>query len=201
MKNHAFVTDKKENLVEATTFGDESGGISTMDSGFLDTLDVPSTQDLNEEFRNIQEGGNKAIAMIGSKDLSMSQIKIIEMIAYGLTAGGNTVITSGGFCGTNYATIKGALRGKAENLKVILPQTISQQLKEVQDQLIGVQNIQEHKEREHMLLADASRLCNQEIITECQQLICFLYRDSNTLLQAVDFAHSLNKVVTVFYLD
>lgn len=161
----------------------------------------PSTMDLNEEFKNITGEGNHAIAMIGSKDLSMSQIKIIEMISFGLANGGNTIITSGGYCGTNYATIKGALNANPEKLKVILPQTITQQIKDVQDQLIGVKHIVEHQEREHMLLADASRLCNREIVSECQQLICFLYRDSHTLLDAIDFAHSLNKVITTFYLD
>ena len=53
-----------------------------------------------------------------------------------------------------------------------------------------------------MLLADASRLCNQEIIYECQQLICFLYRDSNTLRGFIKVCSwILNKVVTTFYLD
>lgn len=178
------------------------GTLSSGSTGlFSNTLDIPNTQDLNEEFRNIMDQGNHSIAMIGSKDLSMSQIKIIEMIAYGLSASGNTIVTSGGYCGTNYATIKGALRGNPDKLKVILPQTIAQQIKEVQDQLIGVKHIIEHQEREHMLLSDASRLCNREIVGECQHLICFLYRDSKTLLDAIDFAYSLNKVVTVFYLD
>ena len=184
-------------------FNDSSFSGSTTVSGFAETIvDLPpSTQDLNEEFKNISSDGKREIGMIGSKDLSMSQIKIIEMIAFGLASGGNTIITSGGYCGTNYATIKGALKADTERLKVILPQTIAQQIKEVQDQLIGVKHIIEHKEREHMLLSDASRLCNREIVSECQQLICFLYRDSHTLLDAIDFAHSLNKVVTVFYLD
>ena len=164
-------------------------------------LDTPTAHDLSEEFKNIQDAQEKKIAMIGSRDLSMSQIKIIEMIGFGLTAAGNTVITSGGYCGTNYATIKGALRGNSDKLKVILPQSLQQQIKEVQDQLIGVKNIVEHPEWAHMLLADASRLCNQEIIYECQQLICFLYRDSNTLKDSLKYAHSLNKVVTTFYLD
>ncbi len=164
-------------------------------------LDSPSVQDLSEEFKNIQDSASKKIAMIGSRDLSMSQIKIIEMIAFGLTVAGNTIITSGGYCGTNYATIKGALRGNPDNLRVVLPQTLQQQIKEVQDQLIGVKHITEHPEWTHMLLADASRLCNQEIIYECHQLICFLYRDSNTLKESLKYAHSLNKVVTTFYLD
>jgi hypothetical protein len=184
-------------------FFNDSAVSDTNLSGFAETtIDLPpSTQDLNEEFKNISGEGKRAIGMIGSKDLSMSQIKIIEMIAFGLASSGHTIITSGGYCGTNYATIKGTLKASSEQLRVILPQTIAQQIKEVQDQLIGVKHIIEHKEREHMLLADASRLCNREIVSDCQQLICFLYRDSKTLLDAIDFAHSLNKVVTVFYLD
>lgn len=180
--------------VGSINFGGGKGSASTVDL-------PPATDDLTEEFKNIQDQGAKDIAMIGSRDLSLSHIKIIEMIAFGMSVAGNTIITSGGSCGTNYATIRGALRGDAEKLKVILPQTIEQQPKEVQDQLIGVKTIVEHKERSNMLLADASRLCNQEIISECQQLICFLYRDSYTLMDAIDYAHSLNKVVTVFYLD
>lgn len=175
------------------------GGVAT--PVFNDT-DIPtSTLDLNEEFKNIQSEGSKQVAIIGSRDISMSHMKIIELIAFGFCVAGSTIVTSGGSCGTNYATIKGALGGNPDKLKVVLPQTIAQQAKEIQDQLIGVKHIVEHKDRENMLLADASRLCNQEIISECQQLICFLYRDSNTLLKALDFAHSLNKVVTIFYLD
>ena len=49
-------------------------------------LDTPTAHDLSEEFKNIQDAQEKKIAMIGSRDLSMSQIKIIEMIGFGLTA-------------------------------------------------------------------------------------------------------------------
>lgn len=183
------------------SFGKDLGG-GVVAPDFADLTDVPtSTLDLNEEFKNFQPDGSKAVAIIGSRDISMSHMKLIELIAYGLSLTGSTIITSGGSCGTNYATIKGALRGDPEKLRVVLPQTIAQQSKEIQDQLIGVKHIVEHKDREQMLLADASRLCNQEIITECQQLICFLYRDSNTLMQALDYAHTMNKVVTTFYLD
>lgn len=174
--------------------GSGSSSTSTIDS-------PPSTYSLTEEFKNIQDQGAKEVAVIGSRHLSMSHLKIIEMIAYGLTIAGNRIITSGGSSGTNSACIRGGLKGNPEKIKVVLPQTITQQPKEVQDQLIGVKYIIEHKERSNMLLADASRLCNQEIISECQQLICFLYRDSYTLMDALDYAHSLNKVVTTFYLD
>lgn len=196
MKENLLKNTVKSSFSSADQADSAIGGIDS-----VSFLDSPTAHDLSEEFKNIQDAQEKKIAMIGSRDLSMSQIKIIEMIGFGLTAGGNTVITSGGYCGTNYATIKGALRGNSDRLKVILPQTLQQQIKEVQDQLIGVKNITEHPEWAHMLLADASRLCNQEIIYECQQLICFLYRDSSTLKDSLKYAHSLNKVVTTFYLD
>jgi hypothetical protein len=182
-------------------FKDDSQISGEGSAGGLGTIDIPTTDALTEEFKNIQDQGTREVAIIGSRNLSMSHIKIIEMIAFGLTAAGSTIVTSGGSSGTNYAAIKGALRGNADKLKVVLPQTIEQQPKEIQDELIGVKYIIEHKERANMLLADASRLCNQEIISESQQLICFLYRDSFTLLDALDYAHSLNKIVTTFYLD
>lgn len=191
------MTDIRLFMEARSGFTADTPTVSDMD----ENLDIPYTMDLSEEFKNIQEQGDKKIAIIGSRDISMSHMRIIELIAYALSSSGNTILTSGGHLGTNSAAIKGALRGNPEKLTVILPQTIAHQPKEVQDQLIGVKHIIEHLEREHMLLADASKICNQEIISECQQLICFLYRDSNTLKQSLEFAHGLNKVVTTFYLD
>ena len=52
-----------------------------------------------------------------------------------------------------------------------------------------------------MTLADASRICNREIIDECNQLICFLSHTSKTLHNAVQYAEEGHKVITVFYLD
>ena len=72
---------------------------------------------------------------------------------------------------------------------------------DVQDQLIGVPNIVEHSDRAMMTLADASRVCNREIIDECNQLICFLSHTSKTLYNAVRYAEEGHKVITVFYLD
>ena len=114
---------------------------------------------------------------------------------------GNTVITSGGSSGSNAATIRGAMKANPDKLRVILPQTIGQQPSDVQDQLIGVPNIIEHPDRSMMTLADASRICNREIIDECQQLICFLSHTSNTLHKAIQYAEDSHKVVTAFYLD
>ena len=93
------------------------------------------------------------------------------------------------------------MKSNPSRLKVILPQTIGQQPSDVQDQLIGVPNIIEHADRAMMTLADASRICNREIIDDCQQLICFLSHTSSTLHKAIEHAEESHKVVTVFYLD
>ena len=126
---------------------------------------------------------------------------MIETLTTALVMQGNTIITSGGSCGTNAAAIRGAMKSNPDKLKVILPQTIGQQPSDVQDQLIGVPNIVEHSDRAMMTLADASRVCNREIIDDCNQLICFLSHTSNTLHKAIEYAEEKHKVVTVFYLD
>ncbi|MBY0402360.1 MAG: DNA-protecting protein DprA, partial [Cyanobacteria bacterium] len=113
----------------------------------------------------------KRIAIIGSRNIPLPHQQLIEAIAYTLTKDGNTLITSGGAFGTNAAAIRGAMRGNPQLLHVILPQTIGQQPSDVQDQLIGIPKIVEHPEWQMMTLADASRLCNREIVDECQQLI------------------------------
>ena len=143
----------------------------------------------------------KRIAIIGSRNLAITHQQMIEMLATALVMQGNTIITSGGSCGTNAAAICGAMISNPDKLKVILPQTIGQQPSDVQDQLIGVPNIVDHSDRAMMTLADASRVCNREIIDDCNQLICFLSHTSNTLHKAIEYAEENHKVVTVFYLD
>lgn len=172
----------------------------------LDDLDKVSDDDINkidtlaQELATIRQSA-KRIAIIGSRNLTITHQQIIETLTTSLVMQGNTIITSGGSSGTNAAAIRGAMKANPEKLKVILPQTIGQQPSDVQDQLIGVPNIVEHPDRAMMTLADASRICNREIIDECQQLICFLSHTSNTLHKAVGFAEESHKVVTVFYLD
>lgn len=166
-----------------------------------DKDDLPETSDqLAHELATIQQSSKK-IAIIGSRNLPITHQQIIETLASALVAEGNTLITSGGSSGTNAAAIRGAMKSNPQKLKVILPQTIGQQPSDVQDQLIGVPNIIEHPDRAMMTLADASRICNREIINECQQLICFLSHTSGTLHKAVGYAEESHKVVTVFYLD
>ena len=163
--------------------------------------DSPNTVDeLAMELATIQQSAKK-IAVIGSRNLAITHQQIIETLVTALAQQGNTIITSGGSSGTNAATIRGAMKANPDKLKVILPQTIGQQPSDVQDQLIGVPNIVEHPDRAMMTLADASRVCNREIIDDCNQLICFLSHTSKTLHNAIEYAEEGHKVITAFYLD
>lgn len=162
--------------------------------------DANTVDELAAELATIQQQAKK-IAIIGSRNLTITHQQIIEMLATALIRQGNSIITSGGSSGTNAAVIRGAMKSNPSRLKVILPQTIGQQQSDVQDQLIGVPNIIEHADRAMMTLADASRICNREIIDDCQQLICFLSHTSSTLHKAIEHAEESHKVVTVFYLD
>ena len=171
---------------------DDMDKVSENDSNTLDALAM--------ELATIQQSAKK-VAIIGSRNLPITHQQIIEVLSYALVIQGNTIITSGGSSGSNAATIRGAMKANPDKLRVILPQTIGQQPSDVQDQLIGVPNIIEHTDRSMMTLADASRICNREIIDECQQLICFLSHTSNTLHKAIQYAEDSHKVVTAFYLD
>jgi hypothetical protein len=163
--------------------------------------DTPDPHDdLAAELSMLQQK-SKAIAIIGSRNIPLPHQQIVEMLAFSLTHDGNQVITSGGSSGTNAAAIRGAMKGNPERLHVILPQTIGQQPSDVQDQLIGVPQISEHPEWSMMKLADASRLCNREIVDACQQLIILLSHDSPTLHTAIDYANENHKLVTCLYLD
>lgn len=169
----------------------------------LDTVDESNSNTVDElamELATIQQSAKK-VAIIGSRNLPITHQQIIEVLAGALIMQGNTIITSGGSSGTNAAAIRGSMKANPEKLRVILPQTIGQQPSDVQDQLIGVPNIIEHADRAMMTLADASRICNREIIDECQQLICFLSHTSGTLHKAIQYAEDSHKVVTAFYLD
>lgn len=163
--------------------------------------DAPDTVDaLSMELATIKQSA-KRIAIIGSRNLAITHQQMIETLTTALVMQGNTIITSGGSYGTNAAAIRGAMKSNPDKLKVILPQTIGQQPSDVQNQLIGVPNIIEHADRAMMTLSDASRVCNREIIDDCNQLICFLSHTSKTLYTAVEYAEENHKVVTVFYLD
>jgi len=93
------------------------------------------------------------------------------------------------------------MRADPSLLTVILPQSLNRQPRESRDQLEQVLHLVQNPDNDEMSLAEASALCNQEIISRCQQLICFAFHDSVTLLKTCEDAESQRKIVTLFYFD
>lgn len=153
-----------------------------------------------EQLQLLQATSSKKIALIGSRHISFAHQQMIEILAYALALHGNQIITSGS-SGTNFAVIQGVQRANPDNLTVILPQTIEQQPTESREQLRTLTTVFEHPERTTMSLAQAGELCYAEIIGKCQQLICFLYHNSTTLQNTLQYAHEQRRIVTAFYLD
>lgn len=202
------MTEEKLNDASINNYSDNSNETSNQPSIMVPMNDLDSISEENAdtvdelamELATIQQSA-KRIAIIGSRNLPITHQQLIETLTTALVMQGSTIITSGGSSGTNAAAIRGAMKANPDKLKVVLPQTIGQQPSDVQDQLIGVPNIVEHADRAMMTLADASRVCNREIIDDCNQLICFLSHTSKTLHKAVEYAEEGHKVITVFYLD
>jgi len=155
---------------------------------------------LTQELAAIQQTGSKRIAILGSRHVPITHQQLIEMMSYALVLGGNRLVTSGA-TGTNSAVIKGAMRADPNLLTVILPQSLQQQPKESQVQLSQVIHLVENPEQDELSLGEASALCNREIISRCQQLICFAFHDSHTLLKTCEEAEEDRKLVTLFYFD
>lgn len=166
------------------------------------SLDTPTTtlDTLTQELSAIQQTSSKRIALLGSRHVPIMHQQLIEMMSYALVLQGNRLVTSGA-TGTNAAAIKGAMRAESDLLTVILPQSLSRQPKESRKQLETVIHLVENPENDNLSLAEASALCNREIITRCQQLVCFAFHDSHTLLQTCKEAEELHKIVTLFYFD
>ena len=59
----------------------------------------------------------------------------------------------------------------------------------------------EMPQNDALALADASRICNREIISKVQQVICFAFHDSRLLLETCAESKDAKKIVTLFYLD
>jgi hypothetical protein len=98
--------------------------------------------------------------------------------------------------------IRGALRAERPDLlTVILPQSLEKQPEESRELLEQVENVVERGEKDHLPLGEASRLCNEDIVGRVQQVICFAFHDSNTLLDTCMEAKMKKKIVTLFYLD
>ncbi|MDX2271126.1 MAG: DNA recombination-mediator protein A [Cyanobacteriota bacterium] len=153
-----------------------------------------------QELLAIQQVGPKRIAILGSRHVPIGHQYLIETLSYALALTGNRILTSGA-TGTNLAVIRGAIRADIKSLTVILPQSLDKQPSESRASLEQVIHLVEHPEHDHLSLAEASHLCNLEIISKCQQLICFAFHDSITLLDTCKSAEEQHKVVTLFYFD
>jgi predicted Rossmann fold nucleotide-binding protein DprA/Smf involved in DNA uptake len=164
------------------------------------SFDTLTLDTLTQELAAIQETNSKRIALLGSRHVPITHQRLIEMMSYALVLGGNRLITSGA-TGTNSAAIKGAMRADANLLTVILPQSLERQPLESKEQLKQVIHLVESPENDQLSLGEASSLCNREIVARCQQLICFAFHDSHTLLQTCAEAEEQRKLVTLFYFD
>lgn len=162
--------------------------------------DIPQVDDFLQELATIQQTGSKRIAILGSRHVPITHQHLIEMMTYALVLTGNHILTSGAI-GTNFAVIRGALRADPNLLTVILPQSMERQPRESRDQLEQVMHLVENADNDSLSLGEASLLCNLEIVSRCQQLICFVFRDSRILLQTCHEAEEHRKVVTRFYFD
>jgi len=164
------------------------------------TFDPPKIDEFLAELAAIQQTGAKRIALLGSRHVPITHQYLIELMVYALVLAGNRVLTSGA-TGVNAAVIRGAMRADPNLLTVILPQSLQKQPPESQEQLKQVIHLVEKPEYDDLSLAEASTLCNNEIVSRCQQLVCFAFHDSHTLLMTCRTAEEQRKIVTLFYLD
>ncbi|GAB4203971.1 MAG: DNA-processing protein DprA [Coleofasciculaceae cyanobacterium] len=164
------------------------------------SVDIVGVDTLAQELASIQQTGSKRIALLGSRHVPITHQNLIEMMSYALVLEGNRLITSGA-TGTNAAAIRGAMRADPSLLTVILPQSMERQPRESRKQLEQVMHLVENPENDRLSLSEASALCNQEIVSRCQQLICFAFHDSRTLLKTCEDAEEQRKVVTLFFFD
>jgi len=163
-------------------------------------LDLPKVDELVQELAAIQQTSAKRIALLGSRHVPITHQHLIEMMSYALVLGGNRLMTSGAQ-GTNAAAIRGAMRADPNLLTVILPQGLDRQPRESREQLEQVIHLVENPANDSLSLGEASALCNQEIVSRCQQLICFAFHDSTTLLDTCHYAEEQHRLVTLFYFD
>ncbi|XP_058094380.1 uncharacterized protein LOC131240272 isoform X1 [Magnolia sinica] len=157
--------------------------------------------DYLQELLAIQQQGPRAIGFFGTRNMGFMHQQLIEVLSYAMIITKNHIYTSGA-SGTNAAVIRGALRAeKPELLTVILPQSLKMQPPESQELLSKVKNVIEKPHNDHLPLIEASRLCNMDILSHVQQVICFAFHDSRLLMETCQEAKNMRKIVTLFYLD
>ncbi len=155
---------------------------------------------LAQELALLQDKGKRRIAFLGSRHVPVVAIHLVELIARSLAQEGHSLITSGSQ-GVNAAVIRGVLEVDPSLLTVLLPQSLNRQVPEIRQQLDQVMHLIEKIDNDDLPLPMASSLCNQEIISRCDQLICFAFHDSETLLNSCRSAEDMGKVVSLLFFD
>lgn len=148
----------------------------------------------------LQDRSKRRIAILGSRHVPVVSIHLVELVARSLAQEGHSLITSGSQ-GVNAAVIRSVLEIDPGKLTVLLPQSLDRQPGESREQLERVLHLVEKPEHDDLPLPMASSLCNQEIISRCDQLICYAFHDSETLLASVRLAEDMGKVVSLMYFD
>jgi hypothetical protein len=72
---------------------------------------------------------------------------------------------------------------------------------ETREQLERVMHLVEKPDNDDLPLLEASAICNREIVSRCDQLICFAFHDSETLIDTCRSAEEIGKVVTLLFFD
>ena len=166
----------------------------------MDLPSLASVDTLAQELALLQDKGKRRIAFLGSRHVPVVSIHLIELISRSLAQEGHSIVTSGSQ-GVNAAVIRGVLEVDPSLLTVLLPQSINRQVSEIRELLDKVLHLVEKSDNDDLPLPMASSLCNQEIISRCDQLICFAFHDSETLLTSCRSAEEIGKVVSLLYFD
>ncbi|MGB7564038.1 MAG: DNA recombination-mediator protein A [Prochlorococcaceae cyanobacterium] len=167
------------------------------------SLDLPALDRIDtlaQELAMLQDTGKRRIAILGSRHVPVVSIHLVELVARSLAQEGHNLVTSGSL-GVNAAVIRGVLEVDPSRLTVLLPQSLERQPSESRDQLQRVLHLVEKPEHDELPLPMASSLCNQEIIGRCDQLICYAFHDSETLLTSCHAAEDMGKVVSLMFFD
>jgi hypothetical protein len=167
------------------------------------SLDLPALDRIDtlaQELAMLQDRGKRRIAILGSRHVPVVAVHLVELVARSLAQEGHSLITSGAQ-GVNAAVIRSVLEVDPARLTVLLPQSLERQPAESRDQLERVLHLVEKPEHDELPLPMASSLCNQEIIGRCDQLICYAFHDSETLLSSCRSAEDMGKVVTLMFFD
>jgi len=167
------------------------------------SLDLPSldrVDTLAQHLSLLHDPGHPPTDTLWTRPMPVVSIHLVELLARSLVQEGHSLLTSGAQ-GINAAAIRGALAVDPAKLTVILPQGLELQSPESQQLLERVLHLVEKPENDELPLTEASTLCNREIVSRCDQLICFAFHDSETLIDTCRAAEEIGKVVTLLFFD